>query len=166
MKNSARNWALSRSPNFQALATEKSQLRKPESGNRLRPMVPKVPSAGGIITELPFMKQPSALSELTPPGPSAAAAAVQAGGRVGLQGNPPKPKQGIGVGPDLKSFGFPMKSQRSGPEAGGLTGNGPLKLTSLPRSMGPQGWELARVTMELSCQPSSSCPKPFFPGMA
>src|SRR5208283_2408533 len=54
LKNSARNCARSRSPKRQFLATEKSRFLKPASGNRFRPMVPKLPNAGGIITELPF----------------------------------------------------------------------------------------------------------------
>ena len=51
LKNSARNCAVRRSPNFQFFATEKSQSRKPVSRNVLRPIVPKVPMAAGIIAE-------------------------------------------------------------------------------------------------------------------
>src|SRR5271169_2378758 len=63
LNNSARNCMLSRSASFQFFATEKSQLRKPESRKKLRPMVPKLPSAGGIITELPLAKQPNLARE-------------------------------------------------------------------------------------------------------
>src|SRR6202040_1350798 len=62
LKNSARNWAWKRWPKCQFLATEKSTLRKPESGKMLRPMVPNCPSAGGIMTELPLAQQPNRLS--------------------------------------------------------------------------------------------------------
>src|ERR1700751_4369386 len=54
LKNSARNCAVRRSLNFQFLATEKSQLRNPVSRNVLRPIVPKVPIAGGIIADRPL----------------------------------------------------------------------------------------------------------------
>jgi len=51
LKNSARNWAVSLSLNFQPLVTDKSKLRMPESRKLLRGDVPKVPKAGGIKTE-------------------------------------------------------------------------------------------------------------------
>src|ERR1700745_1640163 len=54
LKNSARNWAVRRSLNFQFLATEKSQLRKPVSRNVLRPIAPNGPSEAGTIADLPF----------------------------------------------------------------------------------------------------------------
>src|SRR5271167_669205 len=101
LKNSARNWAPKRSLNVQFFATEKSQSRKPESGKRLRPMVPKVPKAGGINTEPPFAKHPNACREGVPP--IAAASFRQACGMLEL----PPAKYGIDVGPDLKSWGFP-----------------------------------------------------------
>src|SRR6202158_578140 len=62
LKNSARNWARRRSPKCQFFASEKSKFLNPESGKMLRPMVPKVPSAGGIMTELPLAKQSNRLS--------------------------------------------------------------------------------------------------------
>src|SRR5438270_12085075 len=55
LKNSARNCAVSRSLKRKFLAIDRSRLRKPVSRKMLRPMVPKVPKAGGIMTELPFM---------------------------------------------------------------------------------------------------------------
>src|ERR1700676_632445 len=54
LKNSARNWAVSCSLNFQFFDTETSQLRRPESRKRLRVELPTVPSAGGVRTELPL----------------------------------------------------------------------------------------------------------------
>src|ERR1700680_1227477 len=54
LKNSARNWAWTRSPRCQFLATERSKFLKPESGNMLRDMFPNCPSGGGIIIELPL----------------------------------------------------------------------------------------------------------------
>src|SRR6516165_1490972 len=53
LKNSARNWARKRSPRCQFLASEKSRLRKPESGKMFRPIVPKVLAAGGMSIEAP-----------------------------------------------------------------------------------------------------------------
>src|SRR5208337_3602202 len=44
------------------LATERSTFLNPVSRKTLRPMVPKVPSAGGIRIELPFAKHPNASS--------------------------------------------------------------------------------------------------------
>src|SRR5271157_319929 len=54
LKNSMRNCAASRSPNFQFLATDKSTFLNPVSRKMLRPIVPKVPPGGGIIKELPL----------------------------------------------------------------------------------------------------------------
>src|SRR5713226_8900730 len=54
LKNSARNCAPKCSPHLKFLATERSTFLKPVSRKMLRPMVPKVPSAGGIRIELPF----------------------------------------------------------------------------------------------------------------
>src|ERR1039458_7166146 len=53
LKNSARNWARSRSPKCQFLATEKSKFQKPVSRKVFRPMLPNCPNGGGIMTELP-----------------------------------------------------------------------------------------------------------------
>src|SRR5580658_254448 len=111
LKNSARNWARKRSPKCQFLATEKSKSRKPESGKMLRPMVPKVPSGGGIRMELPLAKQPwKAKDSVAAPGdpPSKARAfALQAALLVGIDGALFPGKNGKPVGPDLKSSGFP-----------------------------------------------------------
>src|SRR5713101_6829515 len=62
LKNSARNWALKRSFNLKVLNTEKSTFLKPESRKRFRPIVPKVPALGGVITDLPDTKQPPSWS--------------------------------------------------------------------------------------------------------
>src|ERR1700730_16805545 len=64
LKNSTRNSAPNRSLNLKLLNTEKSTFLKAESRKMFRPMVPKVPFVGGVITELPFMKQPAAASVL------------------------------------------------------------------------------------------------------
>src|SRR5208337_1171027 len=154
LKNSARNCMLSRSINFQFLATEKSQLRKPESRNRLRPIVPKLPSPGGIITELPLAKQPNAASEACSAG--VVAWATHAGLVVPA-------KYGIPTGPEVKSLGLPKKSQRSMPVP--TMTDSPVPLTSVFASIGPQGCALLKVTMVLTCQPSSICANDFFPGM-
>src|SRR6202022_4245509 len=106
LNNSARNWAVNRSPSFQFLATEKSQLRKPESRNKLRPMVPKVPRAGGIMTERPFAKQPNN------PNDACMAGVVALAAHAGLVA---PEKKGTPTGPDVKSAGLPKKSQRSIP---------------------------------------------------
>src|SRR5581483_7410607 len=79
----------------------------------------------------------------------AAALAAQAGFDVAA-------KYGMPFGPDVKSDGLPKKFQRSV--------NSPVPLTSVPRSIGPQGCALFRVTMEFSSQPSSSCANDFLPG--
>src|ERR1035437_6985600 len=52
-KNSTRNCAPNRWPHWKFLATEKSTFLNPVSRKMLRPMVPKVPSWGGMSTELP-----------------------------------------------------------------------------------------------------------------
>src|SRR5260370_33572055 len=54
LKNSARNCAPNRSPHLKFLATERSTFLKPVSRKMLRPIVPKVPSAGGIRIESRF----------------------------------------------------------------------------------------------------------------
>src|ERR1700674_4263171 len=64
LKTSTRNWALNRSLNLKSLNTEKSTFLKAESRKMFRPMVPKVPFMGGVITELPFTKQPADVSVL------------------------------------------------------------------------------------------------------
>src|SRR5215472_8964797 len=53
LKNSARNCTLTRSPKWKSFVVEKSVFRKPKSRNVLRPMVPKLPGAGGVITDFP-----------------------------------------------------------------------------------------------------------------
>src|SRR3974377_82371 len=73
-------------------------------------------------------------------------------------------KNGIPTGVDLKSAGSPKKSQRFGLEAGGLTGSEPVPQTSVPRSIGPQGWGLDIVNIEVICHPSSICANDFLPG--
>src|SRR5258708_1201934 len=52
LNSSPRNCAPKRSGNFQFLSNEKSQFLKPESLKVFRPISPKVPGAGGVITEL------------------------------------------------------------------------------------------------------------------
>src|ERR1700680_1327838 len=54
VNTSTRNSAPNRSLNLNSLNTEKSTFLKPESRKMFRPMVPKVPFRGGVITELPF----------------------------------------------------------------------------------------------------------------
>src|SRR5208282_232419 len=155
LKNSARNCTFSRSPSFQPLATEKSQFLKPESRNRLRPMVPKLPRAGGIITELPLAKQPNSARDCCIKGVVASAAHA---GLVAPE------EYGIPTGPDLKSLGLPKKSQRSIPVAAPV--DSPVPLTSVDESVGPQGCAPAMVTIEFNSQPSSSWATDFLPGMA
>src|SRR5580700_6112340 len=140
LKNSLRNWTPNRSPIFQFLDTEKSQLRKPESRKKLRPIVPKV-NPGGIMTELPLAKQPN--------NPSACCIArvVALARHAGLL---VPEKKGIPTGPDVKSPGLPKKSQRSIPVAAVV--DAPVPLMSVDESVGPQGCALFKVTMELSCQ--------------
>src|SRR5260370_17785170 len=53
LKNSARNWTLTRSVRLVALTTEKSQLSNRGPRNGFRPAFPKVPNAGGVSTEDP-----------------------------------------------------------------------------------------------------------------
>src|ERR1700719_1012824 len=60
LNTSNRNWAPNRSLKVKVWNTEKSQSLKPLSRKMLRPMVPKVPNAGGTMTELPSTKQPPA----------------------------------------------------------------------------------------------------------
>src|ERR1700690_1231340 len=54
LKNSARNCILKRSLKLKFFMAEKSTFLKPKSRKRLRPMVPKVPDAGGVMTEFPI----------------------------------------------------------------------------------------------------------------
>src|SRR5271157_1739478 len=100
------------------------------------------------------------------PTPNAVAASVHAVGITLPQAPLPNPKQGIGVGPDLKSDGLPTKSQRCGLACGGLTGSPPSPANPLVKSITPQGCPLSMVAMVLISQPSIICPAPFFPGMA
>src|ERR1700678_40897 len=129
LKNSARNCAPNLSLNLQVFPTEKSQSRYPESRKMLRPMVPKVPKAGGSSIEFPSVKQPNAPSAvlfrpLGLPPSSERALAAQAGFDWPAE-------NGIPVAPDLKSEGLPKKFQRSL--------SAPVPLTSVPASMTPQG---------------------------
>src|SRR5208337_370002 len=62
LKNSIRPCMAKCSPHLKFLATERSTFLNPVSRKTLRPMVPKVPSAGGIRIELPFAKHPNASS--------------------------------------------------------------------------------------------------------
>src|SRR5207302_3240532 len=64
LKISTRNWAPSRSLHLKSLNTEKSTFLKPASRKMFRPMVPKVPFTGGVITELRFTQQPPTASVL------------------------------------------------------------------------------------------------------
>src|SRR5580698_8471524 len=52
LKNSARNWALIRSLILNVLNTDRSQVRKFGFRKMFRPIVPYVPYAGGVRTEL------------------------------------------------------------------------------------------------------------------
>src|ERR1700731_3448296 len=54
LKISQRAWMPYRSLSVKFLKIEKSTFLKPESRKMFRPMLPKVPSAGGTRTELPF----------------------------------------------------------------------------------------------------------------
>src|SRR5215831_154714 len=73
LKNSARNWVLIRSVILHFLVTEKSTRLRPLFRKISRPMVPRVPRAGGSIMELPDAKQPHLLSAATASDPSAVA---------------------------------------------------------------------------------------------
>src|SRR5690242_12396268 len=53
LKNSTRNCRRLVSPKWKFFATEKSKFLKPVSGNMFRPMLPKWPRGGAIITEFP-----------------------------------------------------------------------------------------------------------------
>jgi len=70
LKNSARNWALIRSVSFHFLVMDRSQRYRPLFRKIFRPMLPRVPKAGGSIMELPDTKQPHFESELTAFGPA------------------------------------------------------------------------------------------------
>ena len=69
----------------------------------------------------------------------------------------PPEQNGIEELPDLKSWVFPKKSQRS------VNSLVPLMLSTV--SLANQGWPVCRVRMELSSQPSRNCAKDFFPGI-
>src|SRR5258708_7194759 len=138
LKASARNWTPSRSLNVKFLKTERSQFLKPGSRNRLRPIVPKVPAFGGVITEFPDTKHPPTARVL---GSAAAAVHFDHSLVTGkapfrlttLQSVGPGPVQkGIELFPLTKSLGFPVKSQRS------LFSETPLKL--FPVSITVHGW--------------------------
>src|SRR5437588_11166171 len=75
----------------------------------------------------------------TPPS-RARAWALQAALEVGLVGSPLPTKNGRPVAVDLKSFGFPKKSQRS------LAS--PVRLTSLPAPMTPKGGAPSKLTLD------------------
>src|ERR1700730_16538003 len=126
---------------------EKSTFLKPESRKMFRPILPNVPLAGGVMTDLPLVdtKQPSAARL-----PASAALAEHnvaaeelkeegSGGAwpltalVGTQLPPdPKPEQnGMAFWPDLKSAGFPLIFQRS-------VKSPPRK--SFPKSFVCHGW--------------------------
>src|SRR5580692_7863783 len=70
LKISQRNSAPKRSLNVNVLNIEKSTFLKPESRKMFRPILPKVPIAGGVITELPDAKQPVLTRLLVPPPPA------------------------------------------------------------------------------------------------
>src|ERR1700693_3962630 len=113
------------------------------------------------------MKQPPiplGPSCATEAGPTLLAAVIHACGTVVPFPQSVSPKQGIGLGPEVKSLGLPKKSQRSPVLCGLLDFWVPLKL--LPMSCGAQGNPVCRVTIELSCHPSSNCPCDFLPGRA
>src|SRR5258708_25482913 len=113
------------------------------------------------------MKQPP-----TPLGPSCATAAgltllaavMHACGTSVPFPQSASPKQGIGLGPEVKSLGLPKKSQGS-PRLCGLL-DLPVPLMPVWASCGAQGNPDCRVTIELSCHPSSNCPCDFLPGRA
>src|SRR6266702_3669751 len=76
LKNSTRNCALYRSLNVKVLNTEKSTFLKPESRKMFRPILPYVPDAGGVMTELPTTKQPTPARLLVGLGPVVVPAAA------------------------------------------------------------------------------------------
>src|ERR1700730_16748935 len=135
LKNSTRNCAPKRSPHLKFLATERSTLRNPVSRKMLRPIVPNVPSGGGINTELPAAKHPNAArASLANPGlpPSTARALAAQAALPGLLTSPLPGKNGIPTGVDLKSFVLPKKSQRS-------ESSSPVPLTSVLLAIKPKG---------------------------
>src|SRR5260370_41732660 len=69
LKNSARNWVLTRSVIFHFLVTDRSSRCRPLARQMPPPIVPRVPRAGGSIMESPGTYQPHFESELTAPGP-------------------------------------------------------------------------------------------------
>src|SRR4029077_16524224 len=133
LKSSTRNSAPNRSLNIKVLNTEKSTFLKPESRKMFRPIVPKVPAVGGVMTDLPETKQPPIFSVVGSGATAAHWDASEEGSGVTMPlmpdcdeqlappvvaapvaGSTPKPEQkGMEFGPDLKSPGFPKKSQRS-----------------------------------------------------
>src|SRR5207245_3900818 len=58
LNNSTRNSAVYRSVNLKVLNREKSTFLKPPSRKMFLAMLPYVPWAGGVMTELPTTKQP------------------------------------------------------------------------------------------------------------
>src|ERR1700730_6082780 len=93
-------------------------------------------AAGSVATTVP------------PQLPAEAAAAVQ--------------KSGIGLGPLVKSPGFPKKSQGWPKLLSSVTWQLPAK--SLDVSRAPQGSPLWMATRELMAHPCKSCPGDFLPG--
>src|SRR5579863_3640730 len=136
------------------------------------PMVPKVPFWGGVITELPFMKQPAAASVV---GSGATLTHAAGSALTGVtipvipdvdvqlaplelavpSGLTVKPlHHGMELDQDLKSLGLPKKSQRSVRSPAWF----PPVLKELWVSNISHGWGLCKVTMVLSFQPSSNWP--------
>src|SRR3979490_3073006 len=125
-----------RSLNVKFLNTEKSTFLYPESRNMFRPIVPKVPALGGVMTELPAARHPPSASVL---GSGALLAQFEINAaefaavvemldtpvvvvqEAPLVSTPPpartaNPEQkGIEFWVPLKSDGLPKKSQRSAP---------------------------------------------------
>src|SRR5712671_7550640 len=137
LKTSQRNWKPYRSLIVKFLKIDKSKLLNPESRKMLRPMLPKLPSAGGTRTELPFVeiKQPKLPSVAVPavalPWAWAKQFAIPTAAPEPVKGVPlpptygfvkpqlgpavlPKPLQkGMLFLPAGKSSGLPKMSQRS-----------------------------------------------------
>src|SRR5438445_9605699 len=158
LNNSTRNSAVYRSVNLNVLNTEKSTFLKPESRKRFLLMLPYVPALGGTITELPETKHPPVAS-VVGSGATAVHLAPSDAGSVAVRpliadvvvhvAGPGKPVQyGIELEPDLKSAGFPKKSQRSVCS--------PVPMKSFPVSSTSHGWLLSRFMVVLSFQPLSS----------
>src|ERR1700687_1868560 len=98
------------------------------------------------------------------PGPKLVAAVIQACGAAVPFAQSLLPKQGMGLGPDVKSLGSPKKSQRSPLDVGLF--NSLVMLKSLEVSCGPHGRPVCTVTIELTCQPARSCNGDALPGRA